>query len=307
MVISYNGSRSLKETATIPYMQTPQEFLTELGLASPSTTEAFYPRVRDREDIAVLRDTSSGIIFLSRMDHMSLAHYEEVPGGSYWGAKDRQEALALYREDDERRAAQFLHLFKDKKVVDVGCGTGGLLDYVKDSAAEVAGVEPQSYIREELRKEGYTMFKMPADAPMAAYDVATLFHVLEHITTPLETLREVRALLRPGGRVVAEVPHARDVLLQLESFKKFSLWSEHIVLHTRQSLAAFLEAAGFKNIKVEGYQRYPLGNHLGWLLDGTPGGQKKYPAFHSAELEAAYVRKLLDTDQTDTLIATAEV
>lgn len=287
-------------------MQSPQKLLTDLGLASPSTVGAFYPRVRDREDIAVLRDTASGVIFLSGMDHMSLAHYEEVPGGSYWGAEDRVQALALYRDDDERRAKQFSSLFKDRKVIDVGCGTGGLLDQVKNIATEVAGVEPQAYVREELQKEGYTMFKVPADVPEAAYDIATLFHVLEHITTPLETLREVRALLRPGGTVVVEVPHAGDALLQLESFKKFSLWSEHIILHTKESLTAFLTAAGFKNIQVEGYQRYPLGNHVGWLLDGAPGGQKKYPEFNNAELEAAYAKRLLDTNHTDTLIATAE-
>jgi hypothetical protein len=117
------------------------------------------------------------------------------------------------------------------------------------------------------------MYKLASEVRKQSYDVASLFHVLEHITTPVETLKQTHSLLRNGGKVIVEVPHARDLLFKLESFKRFSLWSEHIGLYTRQALQKLLEQSGFKNVQVEGFQRYPLANHIGWLVNGKPGGQ----------------------------------
>ncbi len=281
-------------------METPQELLAELGLINPDTVIPFYPKVRDRDDVSVLKDETSGVIFLSRMDHMDISHYEEMQGVSYWSAKDRKETLQLTLEDDRRRARQFSSLVRGKNYIDIGCGAGGVLDQLRDTAKGMAGVEPQEYIRAELSKQGYTMSRLASDVPKRSFDVASLFHVLEHITTPLETLKQTRGLLCKGGRVIVEVPHARDALLKLESFKGFTLWSEHIVLYTRQTLQKLLEHAGFKDVHVEGFQRYPLANHIGWLVYGKPGGQN---TIHITAPE--YKELLTSTDQTDTIIATA--
>ena len=177
-----------------------------------------------------------------------------------------------------------------------------LLAYLKGTAKSLAGVEPQEYVRSELTREGYTMYCLASEVPRQTYDVASLFHVLEHITTPLETLKQTHALLREGGRLIVEVPHARDVLLKLDSFKSFSLWSEHIVLYTKEALQKIVEQAGFRNVQVAGFQRYPLANHLGWLVNGKPGGQHTVPITASD-----YEGMLMSTDQTDTIIATASV
>jgi SAM-dependent methyltransferase len=285
-----------------------KEQLQALGLISDSTTESYFPRVRDREDIGVLRDTKSGVIFLDRSDHMDIGHYEEIEGGSYWHAKDRGEALKAYAVDDTRRAKQFESYVHGKDYVDVGCGTGGILDLLKPAAKSTAGVEPQRGIRDELVSLGQTMYRLPENLPETSFDVASLFHTLEHLTDPLGTLREIKRALRPGGTLIVEVPHARDALLatfELESFKKFTFWSEHLVLHTRESISKFLTEAGFSSVEVQGFQRYPLANHLYWLAKGEPGGQKHFSQFSSPDLDAAYARRLDGIDQTDTLIAIA--
>lgn len=277
--------------------------LYELGIVHADDVVPYYPRVRDRADIAVLRDSKTGVIFLNATDHMDIAHYEHMDDGSYWGGETRERALELYQEDDERRASQFGPLITGKDFIDVGCGTGGLLDRVRPTARSAAGVEPQGYAREELEKLGYPMYRLPSEAPEEHFDIAGLFHVFEHMTEPLKTLKEVRGLLRPHGMLVLEVPHARDVLLKIDAFKAFTLWSEHLVLHTKESLRTYLETAGFKDIKVEGFQRYSLANHIGWLVDEEPGGQKRHVALDTSK--EAYVELLKESDQTDTLIAFA--
>lgn len=277
--------------------------LCDLEIVHTADVELFYPRVRDRADIAVLRDTKTEVVFLNTTEHMDIAHYENMGDGSYWGGENREKALALYQEDDQRRAAQFGATIARKDFIDIGCGTGGLLDRMRTNAKSIAGIEPQKHAREELHKLGYTMYRLPIEAPKESFHVAGLFHVFEHMTEPLKTLKEVRDILRPDGTLILEVPHARDILLKLDAFKAFTLWSEHLILHTKESLRTYLEAAGFKNIRIEGYQRYSLANHIGWFVDGKPGGQKRYPAFDI--FTSPYARFLKASNQTDTLIAFA--
>lgn len=279
--------------------------LFDLKIVHEKNIGPFYPRVRDREDIAVLRDEKTGVIFLDSMSHMRLSHYEEVGVGSYgyWGQKDKGGGREKYEEDDRRRSKQFGLYFKQADVIDIGCGMGGLLEEIKSIAKSVAGVEPREGDRDELARRGYRMYRRAADAPAGQFDVACLFHVFEHATEPLDMLKDARTLLRPGGTLLVEVPHARDVLMKLDAFKAFTLWSEHLVLHTKESLRRYLKAAGFKNIRIEGFQRYPLGNHVGWLVDSKPGGQSRYSFPEGAVV--AYEKALKETDQTDTLIAFA--
>jgi hypothetical protein len=73
------------------------------------------------------------------MDHMDISHYEEMQGVSYWSSNDRKEALKLCVVDDARRAKQFASLIKGKDYIDVGCGAGGVLDYLKGTAKSLSG------------------------------------------------------------------------------------------------------------------------------------------------------------------------
>ena len=42
----------------------------------------------------------------------------------------------------------------------------------------------------------------------------TLWHVLEHTTSPMRTLQEVRKVLKPGGLLALAVPNLDDRLMQ---------------------------------------------------------------------------------------------
>ncbi len=125
----------------------------------------------------------------------------------------------------------------------------------------------------------------------------------------LAVLAELRITLEPQeGILVVEVPHANDLLIsqqQCKLFIEFTLWSRHLVLHTRDSLQKLLGAAGFQDIQIKGVQRYGLANHLTWLSDGRPGGHKgRLSLLESQGLTQAYEAAL---DCTDTLVAMAKV
>ena len=76
------------------------------------------------------------------------------------------------------------------------------------------------------------------------FDTIFLFHVFEHLLYPDQILKKLKSKLKKDGNLIIEVPHANDILinkLKLKSFLNFTLWSEHLILHTKKSLKCFLE------------------------------------------------------------------
>ncbi|MBE2285063.1 MAG: class I SAM-dependent methyltransferase [Prosthecobacter sp.] len=285
-----------------------KDLLIQLGLSAPDSFTQIFDRVRDREDIAVLRCNQSGAILLSRTDHMEIGHYQEKEVLSYYNADSVQSAALKTEIDDSRREQMFKDLVRNKSLVDVGCGAGGSLKKLSAYAKSAVGVEPQRLARSLAENLGLNIKADINDVPEGSCDVATLFHVYEHITDPIEFLKLVRKRLRPGGKILIEVPHSGDFLISFlanEAFMKHTFWSEHIILHSRVTLERFAKEAGFVNPVIRGYQRYPLANHLHWLANGKPGGHLNWSFLRDEQLDAAYTSVLANLNLTDTIILEA--
>jgi 2-polyprenyl-3-methyl-5-hydroxy-6-metoxy-1,4-benzoquinol methylase len=290
------------------------ELLKSLSLIDEKSIEEYFPEVRDRSDISVRRCTKSGIIFLSRTDHVDTAYYEDKDRAPEVDklAEVRQgdKVVRTPRLDDARRRAEwFSGHTSGRKWLDFGTGAGDILSLLAPEAQLSVGVEPNAMQRNDLRQRGFEVHPSLDDVTEKTFDVATLFHVFEHLKDPIATLGDIRSRIKPGGSCIIEVPHARDALFQTldcEAFKKFTFWSEHLILHTRNSLEAFIREAGFKEITILGYQRYPLSNHLYWLRHAKPGGHEKWSFLNTQEILDAYQNTLRAMDQTDTLIAIAK-
>jgi SAM-dependent methyltransferase len=282
------------------------DLLCTLGVCDRAALSVVAERVRDREDVRVLCCQRSGVIALSRTDHVDLSHYDHKLPGQELGARQR---LALSTEDDTtRRAQRFGNIVRGKRWLDFGTGPGAILDAMGPLASEYAGLEPQEHASRTLRELGHRMYRRIEEVPDRAFDVVTLFHVFEHLTDPLGTLAELARVTGKGGRIVIEVPHARDFLISFVDctpFRAHTFWSEHLILHTRESLRALLRAGGFDVLSIEGVQRYPLANHLHWLAQGKPGGHVAWNTLRDARLDAAYGDVLARLDLSDTLVLEA--
>jgi 2-polyprenyl-3-methyl-5-hydroxy-6-metoxy-1,4-benzoquinol methylase len=286
-----------------------KELLLELKISTEDSIIQYHNKVRDREDVQVLKCTTSDVIFLSSTDHIDRKHYETTNTFEYWSQSDRKSAINSTFTDDSRRSEQFRELITNKKWLDVGAGAGGVLEILNNKATISHAVEIQKDSVNTLRKLGFDVFEFLDDVSDNFYDVITLFHVFEHFTNPIEELIKIKSKLNDGGKLIIEVPHARDILISLyenEAFKNFTFWSEHLILHTRNSLRIFVENVGFKNVNIKGFQRYPLSNHLYWLNKNKPGGHVHYNMLNSTNLNHEYSSLLSSLDANDTLILIAE-
>jgi 2-polyprenyl-3-methyl-5-hydroxy-6-metoxy-1,4-benzoquinol methylase len=207
----------------------------------------------------------------------------------------------------DRRLSAFKHYTWGKDIADFGCGAGLFLDAVIENCSSVVGIELQTRFLDSMKNRGVPCTNSLDSIPDSSLDCIFSFHVLEHLPDPIETLKTLKKKLRPGGLLIVEVPHARDILLSgpvaSKEFKRFTLWSQHLILHTRDSLRALLLHTGFESILIKGIQRYPLSNHLFWLAHNKPGGHvSTLSELDSDELYDAYVASLARIDRTDTLI-----
>lgn len=286
------------------------ELITELnriGAISEESLEQFYPCTRDRQDVSVLRCKTTGVLVLSSTDHLGQNYYQErIEKSTITTQVDEVETPRL--TDNIRRSKEFNSYIKGKRWLDFGCGLGGMLDEMAQESSLAVGLEPNHDRASICRRKGHKVVSDLNELEDNSFDIVSMFHVLEHISHPVYTLNQVIRKLTPNGVLLVEVPHARDALVNLfecESFKRFTFWSEHLVLHTRQSLSLVVSSSGFSNIYISSYQRYPLANHLYWLAKGKPGGQEKWSFMVSDQIHISYESILSKIDMTDTLICVA--
>ncbi len=257
--------------------------------------------VRDREDIDVWKCNKSSAIFLSDTAHMDMKHYDEKPPTHMSGSLKRQ--IIATNDDSQRRYDTLKNVVRSRNWLDVGTGSGAVLDVLGPLASSFAAVEPQAEASSFLKELGYDVYRRLSDVPSKKYEVATLFHVFEHLVNPDQVLKEVSGLLDDDGMIVIEVPHARDFLIEHSgAFREHTFWSEHLFLHTRETLNYFVRENGFEVLAIEAVQRYPIANHFHWLIKEQGKGQIEWPFLNDQALCSAYESVLAKNDFTDTLV-----
>ena len=144
------------------------------------------------------------------------------------------------------------------RALDIGCGSGIYLSFLRRHGWEVAGVDLSPAAAEAARTGfGIEVFPGPVEeAPFApeSFDHIQMSHVIEHLPDPAATMKHVARLLRPGGTLYVETPN-------LESFGRrtcgpywFS-WDtpRHLFLFSAPTLRRVLEPAGFRVTRMSTY------------------------------------------------------
>ena len=104
------------------------------------------------------------------------------------------------------------------RVLDLGCGRGGVLERLHAHAMHVVGLDPDVPSLCEHRIPGIPLLCGQARSlPFAdsSFDLVCCSWVLEHLVGPQRAFCEVARVLRPGGRFAFVTPNARHPLLLL--------------------------------------------------------------------------------------------
>jgi 2-polyprenyl-3-methyl-5-hydroxy-6-metoxy-1,4-benzoquinol methylase len=198
-------------------------------------------------------------------------------------------------------ARRFAPYRQHNRLLDVGCGNGGMLLAARESGWQAQGLEVSTPAVEHVRKLGFEVrqgFLQDARFPDAHFDVITVIEVLEHVPDLPAFVAELSRLLRPGGYLFATTPHGRGISWRLLGTR----WSvvsppEHLQLLSVAGTRDLLRRNGFGRTKIltqsvnpreivhvlrskgepkaetEGFDRGETSRELNAALSGNPAGR----------------------------------
>lgn len=226
------------------------------------------------------------------------------------GMNDIDEFFRIHDGEQARNIAfTGTDIFRNKNVMDIGCGGGSFLDLISGYSNKTIAIEPNKLYQKSLRHRKYTVFPYASDA-LERYsgkvDIACTFSVLEHIEDPLKFLCEINATLTDKGVLYLSTPNAEDFLLEAmpEEYAQFYYRKVHLWYFTSAALVNLLKRAGFSKIDIAPMQRFGLGNYISWQKNMKPMGDVKY-SYITKSVDNLWKEELARTFKSDYLYARA--
>ena len=144
------------------------------------------------------------------------------------------------------------------RLLDIGCGNGLFLRELQKLGFDVEGVDLRKEAIDHVRTAwGISAQVMPADQvaahyPPESFDVITAFHILEHVTNPLEHMLQCRTLLKPGGVLILGLPFIDSLQARLfgANFHIVTEAPRHVSVPSQRAVHMLCARAQFEKVTI---------------------------------------------------------
>lgn len=250
-------------------------------------------------DIEINTCLACNIVFTvhpDSIDPLLNIYKEDYFSGESEEGLDYMNSPAVAAYDKARFTKELSQINKIKKrgtVLDIGSATGHFLKIAKDDGWRTFGVEV-SKSAADFAINNYALnifngYLSEASFQKEYFDVITLHHVLEHIPSPIDFLKnEVIPLLKKNGLLVIEVPNFASIHSAVNKERWIDLRPrQHLYHFTPRSLQKTIDLSGLKLLKLKTSPE-PSSSILGPLVYlGIP--EKSSRAFDEEEKSYAWV------------------
>ena len=171
------------------------------------------------------------------------AYYDDFAG---WYERERH--LPYHRMLDDLEVELVARYGTRKDVLEVGCGTGLILERVAGFARTARGIDLSPGMLARAVARGLAVAQASATAlpiATASVDVAYSFKVLAHVPDLAAALREMARVVRPGGWVLAEFYNARSLRRLVKALKPPTAVSE--TTHDEHVFTRYDDAAAIRS------------------------------------------------------------
>ena len=199
--------------------------------------------------------------------------------------EDAQSLAEIHDHEQSPRIAKIgIQHFRNKTVLDYGCGHGSFLDVIVGVAAVTYGIEPGQGLHQSLQSRGHKTFTNVNQARkelMGKLDVAVSFGVIEHVADPIQYLQNIYDLLKPKGVCYLETDNLNDILMKLNipEFERFFYRTAHLWYFSAETLSGICKKEKFSDVNISYRHNYDLSNFTLWLRDRKPTGLNRINLF----------------------------
>jgi glycosyltransferase involved in cell wall biosynthesis/2-polyprenyl-3-methyl-5-hydroxy-6-metoxy-1,4-benzoquinol methylase len=211
-------------------------------------------------DYRVVRCEDCGLIFLNPQP--SDEELGQIYGVDYFLGSETEEGRRLAREIKQATAKSYLAEIARYRgaavgrILEVGCGEGDFLELAEVSGWTVTGIEYSPAACERARsriKSGKIVCGELQGAQLGAeqFDLCVISDVIEHVRSPLNFLREIHRVLKPGGVLFVATPSTDSWSARLLKQKWMEFKAEHVTYFDRQTLHTALFKSGFREVIIQ--------------------------------------------------------
>jgi SAM-dependent methyltransferase len=205
-----------------------------LEVQSFAVTDSHYGKT-----LAVYCCRDCGFRFCPDADDV-LPYYQKLEDSEYERTRSQRSLQAKKLLDVVKRYIRFGTL------LDVGAGSGILVEQAIKTGFEAQGVEPAAWFVEQARKRNLPVIEGTLSSPAIAgnKDVITVVDVLEHVSNPLQLLSDVRQKLSSSGIAVIVTPDAGSLMARCMGYKWWHYRIAHVSYWDRKTLENALQRSG---------------------------------------------------------------
>jgi len=183
----------------------------------PTHQNIIYPTAEKaiacpRGDLSLVQDKDTGIIYNANFNQAAMTYDENY---------QNEQALSLVFQEHLNQVVSILaKIFKQKDIVEIGCGKGWFLELLRSHDFNVKGVDPAYEGDNDYVIKDYFSSALNLNA-----DALILRHTLEHIQNPYEFLVDIAEANNNSGLIYIEVPCFNWIL---EHNAWFDIFYEHV-------------------------------------------------------------------------------
>jgi 2-polyprenyl-3-methyl-5-hydroxy-6-metoxy-1,4-benzoquinol methylase len=223
--------------------------------------------VMEIEGLQIVRCRQCGLLYVSpRHQEETLRQIYTEDYYDHDGITDGREFYGYddYVRDEENIRITFakrlgtIERFSNKgRLLDVGCATGFFLDLARGEGWEVIGTEVSQFgvrfAREQFGLDVRLGTLRELRFAAQAFDVVTMWDVIEHVLDPMAELQEVNRILRPGGLLSIITPDAGSLMARFlgRRWEEFRRVREHVYFFSKRTLGEMLHKASFEVVRTE--------------------------------------------------------
>lgn len=152
--------------------------------------------------------------------------------------------------------------FPNKNVLDIGCATGMMLNYLKSEGYNTYGVEicksSAEYARKNYNLEVYEKPLIENKFESDFFSFIHFSHVIEHVPNPADTLKEVYRILAKGGYLAITTPNADGLFAHKYAENWRAVMPQHLWLFSKNTLYKYMTSIGFNIISDHSWGSIPV-------------------------------------------------